>query len=168
MSEDSLKTWVRDKAPGFWRTIEQRESGQSGWPDMLGLVPQFTGDLVDVPSPRGFYTVLMELKYVEDWPKLPCGTHSATKTLPVSFRPGQDLWLWKHWAKGGLSFLLVKVGQEIWLAKGKDAIEIRKGWPCPVWHHRALQIHHPDDLPLCIAAAAMDNEPSVSPLTLVT
>jgi len=76
---------------------------------------------------------LIELKYVEDWGKRRQAAH-------VDYEFGQAAVLVRRWRAGGLSWVLVGIGEEVFLVSGFDAATVgapllREEWlDLACWH----------------------------------
>jgi hypothetical protein len=63
----------------------------------------------------------IENKYLDAFPVRP------ETPVRVKFRPDQVPWLTRRWYKGGLAWLFVRVGKELFLFSGFDAMAVKQG-----------------------------------------
>lgn len=113
----------------------------------LGLDPIRVENVLHPGHPDVDYTHgNIELKYMEAFPVRP-----GTKVRVPKLKGEQVAWITRRSRKGGLAWLLVRVGSEWFLWAGEQVWEVRQGLTQAEWRERAALV-------LCqpIAGAARD------------
>lgn len=102
----------------------------------LGLDPIRVENVVNPGHPDLDYTHgNIELKYMERFPARP-----GTKVTVPELTGEQVAWITRRTRKGGLAWLLVRVGAEWFLWAGKDVWAVRQGLTQAEWRERASLI----------------------------
>lgn len=99
----------------------------------LGLDPVRVENVLHPGHPDLDYTHgSIELKYLPEWPK-----RATTKVKLPEFTGEQVAWLTRRWDKGGLAWLLVRVGSEWFLWPGSMTRDVRRGLTQAEWRERS-------------------------------
>lgn len=102
----------------------------------LGLDPVRVENVLHPGHPDLDYTHgSIELKYLPEWPK-----RASTKVRLPEFTGEQVAWLTRRWEKGGLAWLLVRVGSEWFLWPGNMTRDVRRGLTQAEWRERSSYI----------------------------
>lgn len=102
----------------------------------LGLDPIRVENVLHPGHPDVDYTHgNIELKYMKAFPVRP-----ETKVRVPKLEGEQVAWITRRTQKGGLAWLLVRVGSEWFLWAGKDVWEVRQGLTQAEWRARSSLI----------------------------